>query len=132
MPGRLGRFTARAWRIPLAAGLLLMAVAADSSWWRSHLRNQTVAAQGSGHLRSQRDGVTLPPAPPGASVVLPADAIRAVDRPHFVPAARARLNPDTPVILVRGQEARAYSLPLLNRYEIVNDTLDGEPIAVTW
>ncbi|MBM3459508.1 MAG: DUF3179 domain-containing protein, partial [Armatimonadetes bacterium] len=29
-------------------------------------------------------------------------------------------------------EAKAYSLRLLNGHEVVNDTLDGEPIAVTW
>ena len=29
-------------------------------------------------------------------------------------------------------DARAYSVPLLSRHEIVNDVVGGKPIAVTW
>jgi hypothetical protein len=29
-------------------------------------------------------------------------------------------------------EAKAYSISLLSRHEIVNDSIGGQPIAVTW
>lgn len=43
------------------------------------------------------------------------------------------LPPDTPVIgVVIGEEARAYSLTLLDAHEIVNDEINGIKFAVTW
>lgn len=68
--------------------------------------------------------------------VLPPDAIEALDEPSFVTAreADAFLDPDEPVVGVIGVDgtAVAFSAWQLERHEIVNDTLDGEPIAVTW
>lgn len=68
--------------------------------------------------------------------VLPPDAIPAVDEPRFVPAEEAEvfLAPDEPVLGVVGADgtAKAYSAWHLEGHEIVNDTLDGEPIAATW
>ncbi|MBI4328481.1 MAG: DUF3179 domain-containing protein [Chloroflexi bacterium] len=67
--------------------------------------------------------------------VLPPDAIRAILTPEFVSVAEADrwMDPDEPVIsvVVKG-EARAYSIAHLSRHEIVNDTVGGKPIAVTW
>lgn len=65
----------------------------------------------------------------------PKDGIPAIDRPRFVgsPAARAWLKPREPVIVLRlGKEARAYPLQVLMYHEIVNDTVDGTPVAVTF
>jgi hypothetical protein len=65
----------------------------------------------------------------------PKDGIPAIDRPRFVPAAAAGkwLNAKEPVIALRlGGEARAYPLQILMFHEIVNDTVDGEPVAVTF
>ncbi len=65
----------------------------------------------------------------------PKDGIPAIDRPKFVPTASARawLNPKEPVIVLRvGSEARAYPLQILMFHEIVNDTLAGTPVAVTF
>jgi hypothetical protein len=65
----------------------------------------------------------------------PKDGIPSIDRPRFVSpsAARAWLKPVEPVIAVRiGRDARAYPLQILMFHEIVNDTVDGLPVAVTF
>lgn len=67
--------------------------------------------------------------------LLPRDAIPAIDQPEFMPAAEADdwYEPDELVLGVAFDgEARAYSVPLLSRHEIVNDTVGGVKIAVTW
>ncbi len=69
----------------------------------------------------------------GIQTVLEMDAIPAILRPEFVPADRARIEGDAPVIGVSiNGESHAYALRLLNGHEIVNDTVGGEPIAATW
>jgi hypothetical protein len=41
--------------------------------------------------------------------------------------------PDEEILgVVFDGEARAYSVPLLSSHEIVNDTVSGRKIAVTW
>ena len=65
----------------------------------------------------------------------PKDGIPAIDSPRFVDTAQAAkwLDPREPVIAVAlGDEARAYPLQILMWHEIVNDTLAGRPIAVTF
>ncbi|MEO8717678.1 MAG: DUF3179 domain-containing protein [Burkholderiales bacterium] len=65
----------------------------------------------------------------------PKDGIPAIDRPRFVaaPAARDWLRPAEPVIVLRvAGEARAYPLQILMFHEIVNDTIAGRPVAVTF
>ena len=67
--------------------------------------------------------------------VLPRDAIPAISNPEFEPASRADrgMADDELVIgLVGDREQRAYSTWQLDRHEIVNDTFEGRPIAVTW
>ena len=67
--------------------------------------------------------------------LLPPDAIRSIDDPKFygVEEAGEEYDPGELVLGVEVDgEARAYSVGLLSRREIVNDTLAGEPIAVTW
>lgn len=66
-------------------------------------------------------------------VVLPRDAIPSIDKPTFEPASKAKLNDREPLLGIVGEhEQRAYSTWQLDRHEIVNDVLDGTPIAVTW
>jgi hypothetical protein len=73
--------------------------------------------------------------------LLPYDAIPAIFDPEFVTAAEAS-DPDASGgpykqdekvlgIEING-DARAYSVPMLSRHEVVNDTVGGMPIAVTW
>ena len=67
--------------------------------------------------------------------LLPKDGIPAIDDPIFVSADEADLQyePDELVIGVNFEgDARAYSIPLLSSHEIVNDTVGGRKIAVTW
>jgi hypothetical protein len=67
--------------------------------------------------------------------LLPPDAIRSIDNPEFYTVREAD-EEYQPSELVMGVEfdgdARAYSVGLLSRHEIVNDTVGGRPIAVTW
>ena len=67
--------------------------------------------------------------------LLPRDAIPAIDNPRFRSAAEADefYDPDELIIGVElDGDARAYSIPLLSGHEIVNDTVGGRKIAVTW
>jgi len=67
--------------------------------------------------------------------LLPKDAIRSIDDPEFYSVAEAdeEYSPGEFVIGVEFDgQARAYSIPLLSSREIVNDTINGRPISVTW
>ena len=67
--------------------------------------------------------------------LLPLDGIPAIDDPQFVTGAEAneQYAPDELVIGIEiNGDARAYSIPFLSGHEIVNDVIDGQPIAVTW
>lgn len=68
-------------------------------------------------------------------VVLPRDAIPAIDTPEFEPASSAdRVMADDELVIgiVGDREQRAYSTWQLDRHEIVNDVFEDRPIAVTW
>ena len=70
---------------------------------------------------------------PEIHTVLPFDQIPAIFKPEFVSADSAEIGPDAPVIGVSlGKESHAYSMVLLNHHEIVNDRVNGHPIATTW
>ncbi len=63
------------------------------------------------------------------------DAIRSIDAPEFLTAEEAEdiYPPNERVIGVSiNGDNRAYSVPMLSRHEIVNDTVGGVKIAVTW
>lgn len=67
--------------------------------------------------------------------LLPRDGIPAIDNPQFVSATAAddSYDPDEMVLGVEfNGDARAYSVPLLSNHEIVNDTVGGVKLAVTW
>ena len=67
--------------------------------------------------------------------LLPFDAIPAILEPEFVSAeeADAELEPQSLVMgLSIDGDHRAYSIPTLSSHEIVNDTVGGKPVAVTW
>jgi hypothetical protein len=71
--------------------------------------------------------------PPEFQQIVPRGRIASVDSPRFVPAREAKLSPEAWVfgVLVDGQ-ARAYSLNLLNRHEIVNDRIGDKTFAAVW
>lgn len=63
------------------------------------------------------------------------DGIPALDDPQFIEAsAETRIGPREPVITVAmdGARARAYPIRYLTWHEIVNDTVAGIPVAVTF
>jgi hypothetical protein len=78
--------------------------------------------------RPEVDPAKILPGGPGR------DGIPAVDAPTFAStAARDAVADDTPVLGVSiGGDARAYLLPILEVHQIVNDTVGGVPIAVTY
>jgi len=71
--------------------------------------------------------------PPGVEQILPRGRIAAVFEPRFVPAAEAEISEDAWVlgVVIDGQ-ARAYSLNLLNRHEVVNDQIGEQKFAAVW
>lgn len=68
------------------------------------------------------------------TLLLP-DAIPAIDRPRIISAeegdAQLRLSDIVIGVSIDGRH-RAYGAAFLSAHEIVNDTLGGRPIAVTW
>jgi hypothetical protein len=64
----------------------------------------------------------------------PPDGIPPIDQPRFEPAADVGwLTEDEPVLAPAiGQPARAYPVRLLIWHEIVNDTIGGRPVAITY
>lgn len=71
--------------------------------------------------------------PPGVEQILPRGRIAAVFEPSFVSATEAEI-PDEAWVLgvVINGEAKAYSLNLLNRHEVVNDRFGDLPVAAVW
>ncbi|MCH7606605.1 MAG: DUF3179 domain-containing protein [Chloroflexi bacterium] len=67
--------------------------------------------------------------------VLGKDGIPSIDNPRFIDGDQAgdQMFPGERVLGVSiNGDHRAYSLNLLSRHEIVNDTVGGVPVAVTW
>jgi len=62
--------------------------------------------------------------------VLPRDAIRSIDTPEF--ASEYFGDAGDELIVVEGDPPRAYPIRTLSYHEIVNDTTDDTPVAVTW
>ncbi|MBN1665894.1 MAG: DUF3179 domain-containing protein [Anaerolineales bacterium] len=65
----------------------------------------------------------------------PKDGIPAIDDPQFVSVVDAEewLQENEPVVLiVVGNDARAYPIQILMWHEIVNDTVDGKPLVVSF
>ncbi len=64
----------------------------------------------------------------------PKDGIPAILEPKFVsPQEASFLNSDDRVIGLRVRDqAKAYPIKILNWHEVVNDTIDGMPVVVTF
>jgi hypothetical protein len=62
------------------------------------------------------------------------DCIPSIDNPRFVSADEADHVADDAIVIAisYGGEHRAYPARILDHHEIVNDTIAGEPIAITW
>lgn len=67
--------------------------------------------------------------------VVPEDAVRSIDHPRFLqlPEADEQMSGKEPVIGIKiGNEAKAYPVYLLSAHEIVNDSISGTGVVVTW
>lgn len=64
----------------------------------------------------------------------PRDGIPSIDAPKFVPPEAATFLRDGDIVLsvTRVQTTRAYPLRVLVWHEIVNDTIEGEPVVITY
>lgn len=64
----------------------------------------------------------------------PKDGIPALVAPKFIPTAKATyLKEDDRVLaLADGKEAKAYPIKILNWHEVVNDTINGRPVVITY
>jgi hypothetical protein len=63
----------------------------------------------------------------------PRDGIPSIDKPKFLSAKEAGIKPEARVMGVyRNGIAKAYPILVMNWHEIVNDTFDNEPIAITY
>ncbi len=97
------------------------------------------------NLRTEKVTINLP-AGPGAGIstkavdlkivtVLGKDGIPAILDPQFLhsedAASQMKANERVIGLSIDGDH-RAYPLNLLSRHEIVNDTVGGVPVAVTW
>lgn len=108
--------------------LIVIALVIGALWWltsafRGRSSESTV-------IEAASDGREL-----RIVTLLPKDAILAISDPHFLEAedGDAWYDPDELVLGVEiNGDARAYSIPFLSRHEIVNDTVGGRKIAVTW
>ena len=73
------------------------------------------------------------PTPEGFRQVLARDQIEPIYGPEFTDAGSVDWPEDMLVLGVAGAtEAKAYPITHLNRHEMVNDVLEGEPILATW
>lgn len=63
-----------------------------------------------------------------------ADCIPAIDVPRYLAAPDVDFIADDDLVLgvVVGDEARAYPLVIMDQHEIVNDEINGQPVAITW
>ncbi len=99
------------------AGYVLLAAAASHA-----------AAQG-----TPEPGAPKPEVHPDFRQLIPRGRIASVDAPKFVTAKEAKISGDAWVLGVEiDGQARAYSLNLLNRHEVVNDKIGGRTFAAVW
>lgn len=97
----------------------------------------SLLAEGASAGGPVRNGFALEPASIPAAEILSGgpdrDGIPALDHPPALPASRADWSDDDLILGVSlGGEARAYPVAILNWHELVNDTLGGEPLLVSF
>ncbi len=74
-----------------------------------------------------------PQTPEGFQQILPRGGIPAINDPQYVTADEAQIKDDAFVLgIVIDATPLAYSLNLLNRHEVVNDTIGKTNFAAVW
>ena len=119
-------------KIPL---LMTLGVASSILFSACVLGQRTITVSDESQLENQPDMESDSERELKIVTLLPRDGIPAIDNPEFLDVAQAdeEYAPEELVIGVEfNGEARVYSIPLLSSHEIVNDTVGGEKIAITW
>jgi hypothetical protein len=114
----------------LAAGIFILAACQSVTKAESPLVNSTDNTEPITNETATRNYDDL-----DIITLLPPDAIPAIDNPQFLNAqdAESEYAPDELILgVAHNGEAKAYSTGLLSSHEIVNDTIGGAKIAVTW
>ena len=110
----------RALPLAIAAALLTVPAAANPDWWKREgwATDFTMMSVEPDSIQSGGP---------------PKDGIPSIDDPRFVPVAEATYDEREPVVgLEIDGDARAYPLSILTWHEIVNDTVGGTPVIVTY
>ncbi len=115
----------------VAFGVFLVWQIANSSFL-TRILNRTEAITVTGTNGSSTAGT---PREFDLVTLLSFDAIRSIEDPIHLERSRADdlYQPGELILGIEiNDDARAYSVPLLSRHEIVNDVVGGEPVAITW
>ncbi len=114
------------WIAPVGVGLLLVgAFLASRHSIVRHPTRPILQAGGAGFDAIRADEIQS---------ILPEDAIPAIINPTYMKAADAHDFRGDELVLgvtING-DARAFPLSTLSSHEIVDDTIGGKPVAVTW
>ena len=110
----------RALPLAIAAALLSVPASANPTWWKNEGWATNFELMNVDPDSIQSGGP-------------PKDGIPSIDDPQFITVAEAAYDDREPVIgLEIDGDARAYPLSILTWHEIVNDTVGGTPVIVTY
>ena len=99
-------------------------------WLKLRSEEVTISRPGGQALGSEEGGLDL-----RIITILGKDGIPSIDNPVFLTGQEAdnqMLETERVIGVSINGDHRAYSLDMLSRHEIVNDTVGGVPVAVTW
>ena len=99
-------------------------------WLKLRSEEVTIIRPGSQALGSVEGGLDL-----RIITILSKDGIPSIDNPQFLDGEEAdnqMLETERVIGVSINGDHRAYPLNMLSRHEIVNDTVGGVPVAVTW
>ena len=118
--------------VVLVALLLAVLILPQLRQFWLKLRSEEVTINRPGHqgLGSEEGGLDL-----RIITILGKDGIPSIDNPQFLKGEEAdnqMLETERVIGVSINGDHRAYSLNMLSRHEIVNDTVGGVPVAVTW
>lgn len=119
-------------RAAVAASVLVVATAAGLGAWA--LLGGTDKALTPADPAAVYDPVLAGEEPPaGYRALLERDQIEPIYDPEFTSAQGVEWPADSLVIGIAGQDtSKAYPVTFLNRHELVIDSLEGDPLLVSW
>ncbi len=115
--------------LPLVTGACLLAISSSTVAQRSF--DHDILRETFAFDENTKKSVALDDLNQGCSA---RDCIPSIDDPKYVAVADADHVADDDIVIaltIKG-EHRAYPARILDHHEIVNDTIGGEPVAITW